>query len=225
MATLKKYNLQGKQLGDVEIDARLADAELKTQAMKDYLVALRTNARQWSANTKGRSEIARSKRKPHPQKGTGRARQGKTSAPQYRGGGVVFGPKPKFDMHVRINKKERRAVILGLIAEHVRKNSIHVLESTDMDAPRTKDVAAFINEREFGKRVLFLGEGSYQAPEEGAAPISVRSTKHQNLARSVSNLPKVEFALARNISGYDVILANDIVVTEDALNEIIEWLI
>ena len=76
--------------------------------IKDYIVALRANKRQWSANTKGRTEVNHSNKKPWRQKGTGNARQGTFAAPQFKGGGVVFGPKPKFDQHVRINRQERR---------------------------------------------------------------------------------------------------------------------
>src|ERR1700689_3249769 len=106
--------------------------------VKDYIVAIRENARQWSANTKGRSEVNHSTKKPHPQKGQGRARQGMLSAPQYKGGGRVHTPKPKYDQHVRINKKERRAAIRSLIGEKIRDKCLHVLESTSLDAPQTK---------------------------------------------------------------------------------------
>ena len=105
MATLKKYNLAGKEIGQVAIDDRLIDVEANSQMIKDYIVALRANARQWSASTKTRGEVKHTTKKPHPQKGQGRARHGSLVTPQYRGGGRVFGPKPKFDQHVRINKK------------------------------------------------------------------------------------------------------------------------
>src|SRR6202140_3459890 len=111
MTTLKKYNLQGKVVGEVEIDEQLANAEANPQMIKDYIVAIRANARQWSANTKTRAEVNHSNKKPHAQKGTGKARQGYLGAPQYKGGGRVHAPRPKFDQHVRINKKERRAAI------------------------------------------------------------------------------------------------------------------
>src|SRR5665647_966414 len=128
---------------------------------RDYIVALRANARQWSANTKGRSEVNHSTKKPHPQKGGGRSRQGSLAAPQYKGGGRVFGPKPKFDQHVRINKKERQAAIRFLLGEKIRNNNLHVISNFDMKAAKTKEVAAFMKGKEFTGRVLFLGEGNY----------------------------------------------------------------
>ncbi len=132
MSTLKKYNLEGQEVGHVAVSETLANAEANGQMIKDYIIALRANARQWSANTKTRGEVNHSTKKPHPQKGGGRARQGRLSSPQYKGGGRVFGPRPKFDQHVRINKKERKAAIRFLISEKIRENQILILESTNI---------------------------------------------------------------------------------------------
>src|SRR5271155_5008328 len=115
-----------------------------SQMIKDYLVALRANARQWSANTKTRAEVCHSGKKPHPQKGTGRARQGYLGAPQYKGGGRVHAPRPKFEQHVRINKKERRAAIRHLFVEKVVGGNVHVLSFEGLEKPRTKAVAQFL---------------------------------------------------------------------------------
>src|SRR5690242_6457982 len=132
--------------------------------MKDYLVAYRANQRQWSANTKSRAEVNHSGQKPHPQKGTGRARQGYLGAPQYKGGGRVHTPKPKFDQFVRINKKERRSAIRHLIIEKILENKIHVLKAESFKEPKTKRVADFLKGRDLlGKRVLFLGEGVFES--------------------------------------------------------------
>jgi len=120
MATLKKYNIDGEEVGKVEADKSLVDVQANTQMVKDYIIAIRANARQWSASTKGRSEVKHTTKKPHRQKGTGRARQGSLVTSQFRGGGVVFGPKPKFNQSVRVNKKEKKAAIKFLI-----KSSYH----------------------------------------------------------------------------------------------------
>ena len=128
----------------MKVDDALVNAEANGQMVKDYIIAIRENARQWSANTKGRSEVNHSTKKPHPQKGGGRSRQGMLSAPQYKGGGRVFGPKPKFDQHVRINKKEKRSAIRFLLGEKIRNNKVHIIESTAIDAPKTKIVADFL---------------------------------------------------------------------------------
>lgn len=226
MATLKKYNLEGQEIGQVQVESALVEAEANGQMVKDYIIALRENARQWSANTKGRSEVNHSTKKPHPQKGGGRSRQGRLSAPQYKGGGRVFGPKPKFDQHVRINKKERQAAIRFLISEKIRNNKLHVIENMDMDAPKTQSVAHWLKACQLSGRVLFLGEGSYAEIPVGEATklVSVSSEKHDNFIKSMRNLPKVSFSLAKNISGYDVLVAHDIVLTESALQELNAWL-
>ena len=145
MATLKKYDLTGKETGTVQVDDSLLEVKAHPQSVKDYLVAIRNNARQWSASTKTRAEINRTGKKPHPQKGGGRSRQGDLAAPHYKGGGIVFGPRPKFDLHVRINKKERHAAIAALIAEKIKTHRIHVLQKDAMKAPKTKTVAAFLD--------------------------------------------------------------------------------
>jgi large subunit ribosomal protein L4 len=228
VATLKKYSLDGREAGSIDIDDGFAKAEANSQMVKDYIVALRANARQWSANTKTRSEVSHSTKKPHPQKGGGRSRQGSLAAPQYKGGGRVHSPRPKFDQHVRINKKERQAAIRFLIGEKVRENRLYILADTALDAPKTKIVTQFFKAAQIaGKRVLILAEGHYAEIEAGndKKQVSISSDKHQNFIRSVRNLPKTEFSLAKNISGYDLLVAHDLVVTESALNELSQWLL
>jgi large subunit ribosomal protein L4 len=226
VATLKKYNLQGDNIGEVQVNETLVNAEANGQMVKDYIIAIRENARQWSANTKTRSEVNHSTKKPHPQKGGGRSRQGMLSAPQYKGGGRVFGPKPKFDQHVRINKKERKAAIRFLIGEKIRNNRVRLIETTEMDTPRTKSVADFMSVCEVKGRTLFLGEGNYADVQTGdqKKTVSIQCNKHDNFIKSVRNLPKTEFSLAKNISGYDILIASEIVMTESALEEINHWL-
>lgn len=216
MATLKKYDLHGKEVGTVQIDDALLEGAAHPQSIKDYIVALRNNARQWSANTKVRKEINRTGRKPHPQKGQGRSRQGDLAAPQYKGGGIVFGPKPKFDIHVRINKKERRAAVKTLIAEKVKAGLVHVLHHKgDLKAPKTKTMAEF-----FGKipnaerRVLVLCDTS---KEEMKNP-------HLNLIKSLRNIPKKEYAWLSQINGYELAKSQTIVVLDSALDEFLSIL-
>lgn len=208
MATLKKYDLHGKEVGSVEVDEALLKDAAHPQSVKDYIVALRKNARQWSASTKVRKEINRTGRKPHPQKGQGRSRQGDLAAPQYKGGGIVFGPKPKFDMHVRINKKERRAAIRTLIAEKVRDGRVHVLDKAAFKEPKTKAMAQFFaSVPGLEKRVLFLSEHG----KEGGG--------HQNLVKSLRNLPKKEHAWIAQVNGYELIRSHSLVVLGSALDE------
>ncbi len=226
MATLKKYNIEGKEIGEVTIDKSFYDVDCNEQLIKDYIVAIRNNKRQWSASTKGRSEVKHTTKKPHRQKGTGSARQGSLVAPQYRGGGIVFGPKPKFDQHVRINKKERRKAIRFLLSEKIKNNRVLFIDETNFEKPSTKKMVNFLNACGLTKRVLFLGEGISEEvqTEERKEIVSVKCQKHTNFIKSLRNIPKIQFSLAKNISGYDVMVAGDIILTENAFNEIKTWL-
>lgn len=219
MATLKKYDLSGKVLGDVSIAEELLNEPANSQMIKDYIVALRANKRQWSANTKGRSEVNHSTKKPHPQKGTGRARQGSLAAPQYKGGGRVFGPKPKFDQHVRINKKEKRLAIKFLIAEKIKEGKIHVLKNDGLESPKTKVVSNFMDTLGLNeKRVLFLGE-PYEHIEDFEKMLS-QMESYDVFIKSMRNIPKTKFMLAPNVSGYDVAVNHEIVIMEEALESL-----
>ena len=115
MALLKKYHLSADLAGEFEVPDDILSERCCRQLLKDYLVIYRNNQRQWSASTKGRSEIANSNAKPRPQKGSGNARQGTLKAPQFRGGGVVFGPKPKRNQSTSLNKR-RKAGSFSLLA-------------------------------------------------------------------------------------------------------------
>lgn len=225
MATLKKYNLSGKETGSVEVHDEWVDVEVNGQLIKDYIVAIRANARQWSASTKGKGEVKCSNKKPHKQKGLGRARQGSLASPQFKGGGIVFGPKPKFNQHVRINKKERQQAIRYLLANMVKEGHVVVLEDTIMEKPQTKSLVSFIDSiGAAGRRTLFVSEGSYAEIPEFGGRVDVYSEKHDNFVKSMNNIPRATFRLAKNISGYDVMIATKLIVTESALKEILEWL-
>lgn len=226
MATLKKYNLEGNQVGVVDIDDSFLSLDVPGQMIKDYIVALRANLRQWSASTKTRAEVSHTTKKPFKQKGQGRARQGCLVAPQYRGGGRVGAPRPKFDQHVRINRKEKRAAIHYLMAEKMREGKLVVVESLEMVKPRTKQVASFLNATQMAGRVLFLSEGSFAEVEveNRTQKVSLPSDKNRNFVRSVRNIPAVEYALVSNVNGYHVACAQQIVMTPGALVELQKWL-
>ena len=227
MAQLKKYNLEGKELGSCEVDKRFVECQVNSQLIKDYITALRANSRQWSANTKGRSEVNHSTKKPHAQKGGGRARQGSLAAPQYKGGGRVFGPKPKFNQHVRINQKERHAAMRSIIAEKIRDNRMIVLDSTEMQEPKTSTVSRFLTAQAMQRRALFLAEGAYIDATVCEVPhrFTVANDTHRNFTKSVRNIPRATFKQVKNVSGYDLLHANHIIITENGLKELHEWLL
>ena len=230
MAVLKKYNLSGSELGQVELDDSLLQVNVNSQMIKDYLVAYRANQRQWSANTKGRSEVSHSHQKPHAQKGTGKARQGCLAAPQYKGGGRVFGPKPKFNQSVRINKKEKQAVIKHLIAQKVQEQHVHVLSVSDLTVPRTKSIVEFLKKLNLSqKRVLFVGKNSYEFEvEETTDGLEVKVigeyVDREILVRSLRNIPKLSFSLLSNLNGYELMLHQNVVLIDAALDEFVAML-
>lgn len=227
MAKLKKYDLAGGVIGEVTVEDAFLEEGGHSQMIKDYLIALRANARQWSANTRGRSEVVHTTKKPHRQKGTGGARQGMLVTAQYRGGGIVFGPKPKFDQHVKINRKERRAAIRTLLAEKIKAEQVMVMDdatfSKEFEAPKTKTLASFLKGKElFGRPVLFVGEGIWaKSEEEGEAKKSSKSSdKHKNFKMSLRNIPRTQYSIASNVNGYEIACARTIVMTESALKEL-----
>lgn len=211
MVALKKYDLSGKEIGTVEVEDAQLEVKANSQSIKDYLVALRNNFRQWSAHTKTRAEIARTGRKPHPQKGQGRARQGDLAAPQYKGGGIVFGPRTK-DIHVRINQKEKRAAIRYLLAEKVKENRVHILKAEEMKEPKTKKLATFFEKLALtDRRILVLGEVKKEKARE-------------NFVKSLRNLPKKDFGVIPQINGYCLALASDLIILDSAFDEFLNSL-
>jgi large subunit ribosomal protein L4 len=219
VAILKKYNLRGEEVGQVNIDDSLLQASANPQMIKDYLVALRANQRQWSANTKTRAQVSHSGQKPHPQKGTGRARQGYLGAPQYKGGGRAFGPKPKFDQHVRINKKERQAAIKYLISQKLQGQNLHILQCDALSQPKTKVFVDFLKSRNlFEKRVLFVGESLISAQTQAGG------NGQEIIVKSLRNVPKLSFSALPNMNGYDVVLHQDIVILDSAFDQFLVML-
>jgi len=210
VATLKKYDLAGKEIGTVDIEDAVLGKSANSQMIKDYLVAIRNNARQWSASTKSRSEVAHSGQKPHPQKGTGRARQGYLGAPQYKGGGRVGTPRPKFDQHVSINRKEKQAAIRHLLSEKIQNDQVIVLQCGQMKQAKTKKVADFLKSRGLqGKRLLVLG-GDTAAAKDDAFILSMR------------NIPKTEYVMMPKASGYDIARVQHIVLLEPAVPQLLK---
>lgn len=211
MVKVRKYDLGGTESGDVEFSEDFLHNSVNSQVLKEYIVALNRNKRQWSANTQTRSEVNHAKKKPHPQKGTGRARQGFLGAPQFRGGGRVFAPKPKFDQHIRINRKERQAVIRALFSDKILNGQAYVLCVPDMSLPSTKSVVQFMEALSLlGKRALFL---------TGVKEVE-RAASVNNFVRSVRNIPKVEVSFFLDVNGYSLGLARDIVILEDAVDDL-----
>lgn len=213
MSTLKKFNIAGEDIGEETIEASLLDVQVNPQVIKEYIVAILKNKRQWSASTKTRSERKHTTKKPHPQKGTGRARQGSLVATQFRGGGRPHGPKPKFDQHIKINRKERQKAIVSMFCDKIKANKVLILDSTKMDTPKTKVVSQFLAKLSLDRGVLFLGDIEAK-----------KANQDVNFRKSVHNIPHASFCMLENVNAYDLAKGHALVLTDHAFEILKSWL-
>lgn len=221
MVALKKFDIHGKELSEVAVEDSSLEFFANSQLVKDYIVAILANRRQWSANTKNRSEVVCTKKKPYAQKGTGRARQGFLAAPQYRGGGRVFGPKPKPGLErIRMNQREKNAVICSLLVDKVLAEQVCVLKASKMEVPKTKIIRNFIEKAGLSnKSVLFLYEKSSSSEEAEAL-----AHAYFNMKLSLRNLPGVQMIPLANVNGYDIAGHESVVILEQAEAEFFDLL-
>ncbi|BBY87422.1 50S ribosomal protein L4 [Mycolicibacterium tokaiense] len=195
----------GKTDGTVELPAALFDVEANIALLHQVVTAQLAAARQGTHSTKTRGEVSGGGKKPYRQKGTGRARQGSTRAPQFTGGGIVHGPKPR-DYSQRTPKKMIAAALRGALSDRARNQRIHaVTELLSGQTPSTKAAKAFLASLTENKKVLVV---IGRADEVGA--------------KSVRNLPGVHVISPDQLNTYDVLHADDVVFSVEALNAYIE---
>jgi large subunit ribosomal protein L4 len=191
----------GKVEGSIELPAELFDAPANIALMHQVVTAQRAAARQGTHSTKTRGDASGGGRKPYRQKGTGRARQGSTRAPQFTGGGVAHGPKPR-DYSQRTPKKMIAAALRGALSDRARNGRIHaVTELVSGQTPSTKNAKAFLGALTDRKQVLVVIGRSDEAG-----------------AKSVRNLPGVHILAPDQLNTYDVLRSDDVVFSVDALN-------
>jgi large subunit ribosomal protein L4 len=191
----------GKVDGSIDLPAELFDAPANIALMHQVVTAQRAAARQGTHSTKTRGEVSGGGRKPYRQKGTGRARQGSTRAPQFNGGGVVHGPKPR-DYSQRTPKKMIAAALRGALSDRARNGRIHaVTELVSGQTPSTKNAKAFLNTLTDRKQVLVVIGRTDEAGE-----------------KSVRNLPGVHILSPGQLNTYDVLRSDDVVFSVEALN-------
>jgi large subunit ribosomal protein L4 len=191
----------GKVDGSVELPAELFDAPANIALMHQVVTAQRAAARQGTHSTKTRGEVSGGGRKPYRQKGTGRARQGSTRAPQFTGGGVVHGPRPR-DYAQRTPKKMIVAALRGALSDRARNGRIHAItELVTGQTPSTKNARAFLGTLTDRKKVLIVIGRSDEAG-----------------AKSVRNLPGVHILTPDQLNTYDVLRSDDVVFSVEALN-------
>ncbi|NEO30087.1 MAG: 50S ribosomal protein L4 [Symploca sp. SIO3C6] len=199
-------NWQGEEAGTATIELRVAKEETAAHIVHRALVRQMTNARQGTASTKTRSEVRGGGRKPWRQKGTGRARAGSIRSPLWRGGGVIFGPKPR-DFNLKMNRKERRLALRTAFAS--RAEDLIVVEdfAEQLSRPKTKEMTAAISRWGINpeQKILLI------LPE-----------KQEMVYLSVRNMPKLTLILATNLNIRDLLTADKIVTTSSALAKIQE---
>ena len=202
-AKVSVYNIEGSQVGEIELNDSVFGVEVNEHLVHMAVVAQLAAKRQGTQSAKTRAEVSGGGKKPWRQKGTGHARQGSTRAPQWTGGGVVFAPKPR-TYTIKMNKKERRLALKSALTSRVNENKLIVLDSFNMDEIKTKKFQAVMNNLKVSKALVVMAE------------------KNDNIVLSARNIPAVKRALTNTINVYDILKYDTVVVTKDAVNAIQE---
>ena len=203
MATVKVYNIEGKEVGSMELNDAIFGVEVNSHLMHMAVVQQLANKRQGTQSALTRAEVSGGGRKPWRQKGTGHARQGSTRAPQWKGGGVVFAPKPR-DYSFKMNKKEKALAIKSALTSRVQADKIYVLDGISFDEIKTKKMVAVMDNLKLDKALVVLDQ------------------KDENVILSARNIPTVRTALANAINVYDIVKYDALVITKDAVAQIEE---
>ena len=195
MANVSVYNMEGKEVGTMELNDAVFGVEVNEHLVHLAVVRQLANNRQGTQKAKTRSEVSGGGRKPWRQKGTGHARQGSTRAPQWTGGGVVFAPTPR-DYSVKMNKKERRAALKSALTSRVQENKLIVLDELKLDEVKTKAMQNVLNNLNVSKAMVVLADND------------------ANVVLSARNIPDVVTALPNTINVYDVLKYNTVILTK-----------
>ena len=203
MANVSVYNIEGNQVGEIELNDAVFCVEINEHLLHMAVVNHLAAKRQGTQSAKTRSEVRGGGKKPWRQKGTGHARQGSTRAPQWTGGGVVFAPKPR-DYSFKLNKKERRLALKSALTSKVVENKIIVLDAFNMDEIKTKKFKAVMDALKVSKALVVV-DGD-----------------NTNVVLSARNIPEVKTASTNTINVYDILKYDTLVVTQDAVATIQE---
>ena len=204
MANVAVYNMEGKEVGTIELNDSVFGVEVNEHLVHMAVVQQLANKRQGTQKAKTRSEVSGGGRKPWRQKGTGHARQGSTRAPQWTGGGVVFAPVPR-DYSFKLNRKEKQAALKSVLTDKVANNNLIVIDELKFDEIKTKKFQAVLTNLQIDKKALV-----------------VLNDNDQNVVLSARNIPTVKTSLTNTINVYDVLNANKLVLTKDAVKTIEE---
>ena len=203
MANVSVYNIEGKEVGSIELNDAVFGVEVNEHLVHMAVVNQLANNRQGTQSAKTRSEVSGGGRKPWRQKGTGHARQGSTRAPQWTGGGIVFAPKPR-DYSFKMNKKEKRIALLSALSSKVAESKIVVLDEFNLDEIKTKKFVEVMNNLKVENALVVL---------EG---------ENKNVVLSGRNIPTVKVSATNEINTYDVLKYETLVVTKAAVEKLEE---
>ena len=203
MANVSVYNMEGKEVGALELNDAVFGVEVNEHLVHLAVVAQLANKRQGTQKAKTRSEVSGGGRKPWRQKGTGHARQGSTRSPQWKGGGIVFAPTPR-DYTIRLNKKEKRAALRSALTSRVQDNKFIVIDELKFDEIKTKKFQNVMDNLKVSKALVVLCDNE------------------RNAVLSARNIAGVKTAQAGTINVYDILKYNTVVATKAAVASIEE---
>jgi len=207
MPKLNVLNQAGEKVGNIELSDHVFGITPHQQALFDVATAQRAAQRQGTSAVKNRSEVSGGGKKPWRQKGTGRARQGSIRSPQWRGGGVVFGPQPNRNYNVKLNKKVRNLAFRSALSLFLKEEKLVVLDDLVIENGKTKDFQAVLNNLKLDGKTLFVGKELVET--------NVRAGR---------NIPVVSFATTNHLSVLDILNSHNLVFTKDAIEAIEEAL-
>ena len=203
MANVSVYNMEGKEVGTLELNDAVFGVEVNEHLVHLAVVAQLANKRQGTQKAKTRSEVSGGGRKPWRQKGTGHARQGSTRSPQWKGGGVVFAPTPR-DYTIRLNKKEKRAALKSALTSRVQDNKFIVVDEFKFDEIKTNKLQNVMDNLKVSKALVVLADND------------------QNTVLSARNIAGVKTSQVGSINVYDILKYNTVVATKAAVASIEE---
>ena len=204
MAKVSLHNMSGEAIGDLDLESEVFEVKPNVALIHQAVMTEEANARQGTASTKTRGNVAGGGAKPWRQKGTGRARQGSIRAPHFRHGGVVFGPHPR-SYHKALPKKMRRGALKGALSARVADGAVVVVDEIKLDAISTKKMAQFLDSVEaFGRTLV------------------VMDTISDEVRKSTRNIPNVELRMSPSVSVREVLNADKIIITQAAVQKLEE---
>ena len=203
MANVSVFNMEGNEVGSLELSDKVFGADIKENLVHQAVVTYLANQRQGTQSTLTRSEVSGGGKKPWRQTGTGHARQGSIRAPQWKGGGVVFAPKPR-DYDKKMNKKERRAALFSVLTDKVNTDNLIALDDLKFDEIKTKSFAKVLDCLKAEKALVVL------------------DASDKNVILSGRNIPTVKVITTDAINTYDVLKYEKLIATEKALKKIEE---